>query len=309
VVTDFQAGALLGLSNDLANAVETAGVAIVTVHGRNRAPSSGVHWTSGVIVTADHTLERDDGITVGLPDGRTVQATVAGRDPSTDLAVLNVDVGDLPAASIGNSKDLKVGHMVLAIGRPGEHGLAASWGAISALGSAWRTWAGGSVDQLIRPDVTLYPGFSGGPLVDARGQVVGINTSGLSRSLTLALPTSTVQRVVDALLNDGHIARGYLGVAMQPVQLPASLREPLGLSKETGLIVVHVEPDGPAEAAGAFVGDILVAIEGAPIADTDDVQRHLDPETIGKSIAVQVVRGGALATLSVTVGSRPQRGA
>ena len=198
--------------------------------------------------------------------------------------------------------------MVLAIGRPGEHGLAASWGAISALGGAWRTWGGGSVDQLIRPDVTLYPGFSGGPLVDARGQVVGINTSGLSRSLTLALPTSTVRRVHDALLNTGHIARGYLGIAMQPVQLPPSLREPLGLPKETGLIVVHVEPGGPAEAAGAYVGDILVAIEGSPIADTDDVQRHLDPETIGKAVAVQVVRGGALTTLSVTVGSRPQRG-
>jgi S1-C subfamily serine protease len=308
MVTDSGAGALLGLSNDLANAVEAAGVSIVTVHARNRVPSSGVHWTPGVVVTADHTLERDDGITVGLPDGRTLQATVAGRDPSTDLAILKIDAGDLPAASIGNSEDLKIGHMVLAVGRPGEHGLAASWGAISALGGAWRTWGGGSVDQLIRPDVTLYPGFSGGPLVDARGQVVGINTSGLSRSLNLALPTSTVRRVHDALLNTGHIARGYLGIAMQPVQLPPSLREPLGLPKETGLIVVHVEPGGPAEAAGAYVGDILVAIEGSPIADTDDVQRHLDPETIGKAVAVQVVRGGALASLSVTVGSRPQRG-
>jgi S1-C subfamily serine protease len=307
MVTDSGAGALLDLSNDLANAVESAGVAIVTVNGRQRAASSGVHWTSGVVVTADHTLERDDGITVGLPDGRTVQATIAGRDPSTDLAILTVDASDLPTASIGDSNNLKVGHMVLAIGRPGEHGLAASWGAISALGGAWRTWAGGSVDQLIRPDVTLYPGFSGGPLVDARGRVVGINTSGLSRSLTLALPTSTVQRVVSALQTSGHIARGYLGIAMQPVQLPPSLREPLGLSKETGLIVVHVEPDGPAEAAGAFVGDILVAIEGSPIADTDDVQRHLDPETIGKAVVVQVVRGGALTTLSVIVGSRPQR--
>jgi S1-C subfamily serine protease len=308
MVTDSGAGALLGLSNDLANAVEAAGVSIVTVHARNRVPSSGVHWTPGVVVTADHTLERDDGITVGLPDGRTLQATVAGRDPSTDLAILKIDAGDLPVASIGNSEDLKIGHMVLAVGRPGEHGLAASWGAISALGGAWRTWGGGSVDQLIRPDVTLYPGFSGGPLVDARGQVVGINTSGLSRSLNLALPTSTVRRVHDALLNTGHIARGYLGIAMQPVQLPPSLREPLGLPKETGLIVVHVEPGGPAEAAGAYVGDILVAIEGSPIADTDDVQRHLDPETIGKAVAVQVVRGGALASLSVTVGSRPQRG-
>jgi S1-C subfamily serine protease len=310
VVTETsEAGALLGLSNDLANAVERAGSATVTVYARNRAPSTGVHWMAGIVVTADHTLEREEGIMVGLPDGRTVPATVTGRDPSTDIAVLRIDAGDLPTAEIGESADLKVGHMVLAVGRPGEHGLAASWGAISALGGAWRTWGGGSVDQLIRPDVTLYPGFSGGPLVDARGQVVGINTSGLSRSLTLSIPTSTVQRVVTALLNHGRIARGYLGIAMQPVQIPLTIREPLALTRETGLIVVHVEEGGPAERAGVLVGDILVAIDGQPIADTDDVQVHLDPDRIGRPTGIGVVRGGVLTDLTLTIGARPERGA
>jgi S1-C subfamily serine protease len=300
--------ALVDFSNDLANAVDRAGLSIVAVHGRSRTPSSGVHWRSGIIVAADHTLERDDGITVTLPDGRNLPATVAGRDSGTDLAVLKVDAGDLPVADIGDSAALKIGHIVLAIGRPGEHGLGASWGAISAIGPAWRTWAGGQVDQLIRPDLTLYPGFSGGPLIDARGRIVGINTSGLSRNLTLAIPTGTVNRVVETLLTTGRIARGYLGLAMQPVKLPDALRGQLGLANETGLIVVHVENDGPAEKAGAFVGDILVAIEGQPVGDTDDIQSQLDPDRVGRPLAVTVVRGGQLQSLTITVGERPQRG-
>lgn len=300
--------ALVDFSNDLANAVDRAGLSIVAVHGRSRTPSSGVHWRSGIIVTADHTLERDEGISVTLPDGRNLPATVAGRDSGTDLAVLKADTGDLPVADIGDSAALKIGHIVLAIGRPGEHGLGASWGAISAIGPAWRTWAGGQVDQLIRPDLTLYPGFSGGPLIDARGQIVGLNTSGLSRNLTLAIPTGTVNRVVETLLTTGRIARGYLGLAMQPVKLPDALRGQLGLRNETGLIVVNVENDGPAEKAGAFVGDILVAIEGQPVGDTDDIQSQLDPDRVGRPLAVTVVRGGRLQDLTITVGERPQRG-
>jgi S1-C subfamily serine protease len=303
------ASSLVGFSNDLANAVEHAGVSIVAVFGRTRVPSTGIHWRPGIVVTADHTLERDEGVTVTLPDGRNIPATVAGRDSGTDIAVLKIDQGDLPTATVGDSATLKIGHVVLAIGRPGEHGLAASWGAISALGAAWRTWAGGQVDQLIRPDLTLYPGFSGGPLIDARGDVVGINTSGLSRSLTLAIPTSTVNRVVDTLLQGGRVTRGYLGVAMQPVQLPDALRNELQLPNEGGLIVVHIENGGPAEAAGAFVGDILVAIDGDPVSDTDDIQSKLDPHRVGSALAVRVVRGGALHELTITVGERPQRGA
>jgi S1-C subfamily serine protease len=307
--TEDTSTSLVGFSNDLAEAVERAGVSIVAVFGRSRTPSTGIHWQQGVIVTADHTLDRDDGITITLPDGRSLPATVAGRDSSTDIAILKADVGDLPTAGIGDSATLKIGHIVLAIGRPGEHGLAASWGAISALGASWRTGAGGQVDQLIRPDLTLYPGFSGGPLIDARGEVVGVNTSGLSRSLTLAIPTSTVSRVVGALLHSGRITRGYVGMAMQPVRLPETLRTTLHLSNEGGLIVVHLENGGPAEAAGAFVGDILVAIEGETVSDTDDLQSKLDPDRVGKPLSLQVVRGGLLHDLTIIVGERPQRGA
>jgi serine protease DegQ len=310
VATTNDAGsALLGFSNDLADAVERAGASIVTVHGRSRLPSRGVYWRQGVVVTADHTIDREEGITVTLADGTNVPATLAGRDSGTDLAILKVETSGLPAATVGDSTSLKIGHVVLAVGRPGESGLSASWGAISALGPAFRTWSGGQIDQLVRPDLTLYPGFSGGALIDARGEIVGINTSGLSRSLTLSIPTSTVNRVVDQLLSHGRVSRGYLGVGMQPVRLPDALVASLGLQHAGGLIVVHVENGGPAENAGLLVGDIVLSLGGNQVKDTEDVQAQLDPERVGQPLAVQVVRGGTLKDLSLTVGDRPQRGA
>ena len=300
---------LLSFSNSLADAVEHAGQSILAVNARGRVSSSGVHWRQGIVVTADHTIERDEGVTVTLPNGKTVPATIAGRDAGTDLAVLRIEATDLPPAEIGNSADLKIGHIVLAVARPGEGGLGTSWGAISSISGAWRTWAGGQIDQLIRPDLTLYPGFSGGALVDAAGRVVGINTSGLSRSLNLAIPTTTVNRVIDALLSKGRIARGFLGVAMQPVRLPENLRGGLPSGTDAGLIVVSVEENGPAEKAGIIVGDIITALDGKPVADTNDVQSLLDPDRVGKPLTVQLIRGGAVTELTVTVGERPQRGA
>jgi len=309
VASTSQSGsALLNFSNTLADAVETAGQSIVAVNARQRTSSSGVHWRPGVVVAADHTIEREDNITVTLPDGRTVPASVAGRDAGTDLAVLKIEGAGVPVAQIGNSADLKIGHVVLAVARPGDSGISASWGAISALGGPWRTWSGGQIDQLIRPDLTLYPGFSGGALIDAQGQVVGIATSGLSRSLNLAIPTSTVNRVVDQLLSGGRIARGYLGLAMQPVQIPDSLKSALSITNQTGLIVVHVEIGGPGEQAGMLVGDIVLTLNGTPMVDTNDVQSVLDPERVGQALPAQVIRGGQLKDLSLTVGERPRRG-
>lgn len=300
-------GVLLGLSNDLAGAVERAGRAVVAVNARHRVASSGVQWRQGIVVTADHTIERDEDITVTLPDGRTAPATLAGRDPGTDLAVLKVQGVEWPVAEIGDAAALKVGHVVLAVARPGEHGLSASVGVISALGDAWRTWRGGQIDRFVRPDLTLYPGFSGGPLADAQGRVVGINTSGLSRGGGLAIPASTVNRVADQLVATGRIARGYLGIGMQPVTVPDALKSKLSLPTGGGLVIVSVQPGGPAEQAGVLIGDILVAFDGKPVADTDDVQALLDPGRVGKSIAATVIRGGEIAGLTLTVGERPQR--
>jgi S1-C subfamily serine protease len=303
------ASALLTLSNDLAEAVARAGQTVVAVYGRPRMPSSGVHWRQGVVVTAEHTLKRDEDMSVGLPDGRTVPAVLAGRDPSTDLAVLKLQGEEFPTAEIGDAAALRVGHMVLAVARPGERGrgLSASWGVISALGGPWRTWHGGQIDQFIRLDLTLYPGFSGGPLVDAHGRVVGINTSG-PRSMVLTIPRLTVDRVLEQLLEKGRIVHGYLGLGMQPVRLPESLKRSLNLPRTGGVIIVAVEPDSPAERAGLLIGDILIALEGVAVSDTADVQALLGPERVGTTVGASIIRAGLLREQAITVGERPRRG-
>ncbi len=295
--------ALLSISNDLADAVAHAAPAIVAVHARRRLPSTGMHWRPGIIVTADHTVRTEETITVTTPDGRSLPAALAGRDSGTDLAVLTVKDAGLATATLGEDGALRVGHMVLALG----YGPRASWGVIGALGPRWRSWRGGEIDRLVRLDLVLYPGFSGGPLVDASGRVVGMITSGLARDARLAVPTTTVTRVVDELLRQGHVSRGYLGLGMQPVRLPAPLRHELGLTRDIGLIVVTVEPDGPAARAGVLLGDVLVTLDGAPVSDLEDVQARLGGTQIGAVIQAVVIRAGARTELSITVGEQPRR--
>jgi S1-C subfamily serine protease len=300
---------VLDLSNGLAGAVEHAGRAVVAVNARPRLPSSGVHWRQGVIVTAEHTIKREEEITVTLPDGRLAPATLAGRDASTDLAVLRLAGGEVPTADVGDTAALRVGHLVVAVARPGERGrgLSASLGVVSAIAGAWRTWSGGQIDQFVRLDLTLYPGFSGGPLVDAQGRVVGLNTSG-PRGLVLAIPTSTVNRVVDQLLAKGRIARGYLGLGMQPIRLPEAFKRTLNWAADGGIIVVAVEPHSPAETAGVLIGDVVVALDGKPVSDTVDVLAMLGPERVGSEVRVSIIRGGVRSELMIPVGERPPRG-
>ncbi len=299
--------ALIALSNDLANAAERSGHGVVAIHARHRVPSSGIHWQKGVAVAADHTIRRDEDIQISLPDGRTVEATLAGRDPSTDIAVLKFDAASVAPAEIGDSSSLRVGNLVLAVSRTEGNHLGASFGAISAAGGAWRTWRGGQIDQFLRLDLAIYVGFSGSALVDPLGRVVGLNTSGLARGLAMAIPGSTVNRVVQDLLSKGHVSRGFLGIGMQPVRLPEAVRERLKLSADTGAILVSVEPDGPAGQAGLMLGDVLLTLDGQPIRDTDDVQTHLGPEKIGKTVVATVLRGGAPLQVSIRIGERPRR--
>ncbi len=287
-------GALQTLSNDLATAVEKAGSFVMAVNGRERTPSSGIHWRKGIVVTTDHTLKQDEGITVTLTGGQSLDATLVGRDPSTDLAVLRVNELDTPASEFLDGSSIKAGHIVLAIGR----GVTASLGIMSAVSGAWRTWRGGAVDHYLRPDVSIYTGFSGGALIDAQARVLGVNTSGLSRGSGLTVPKATVDRVVDELTSRGRILRGYLGIGMQPVRIP-------GAHGGGGLIVLSVEKDGPADRAGILLGDILLSFDGNPLKDTDDLQSVLGGDRIGKTAPVQVLRGGAVTSLPVTVGERP----
>ncbi len=306
-MTDESGGSsLLALSNEFASAVEKAGQFTVAVNGRRRFSSSGVHWRSGIIVATDHAVKREEEITVTLPDDRTVPATLIGRDGSTDLAVLRVEAADFSIAEVADASALKVGQWVLAVARSADSGVGCSMGVISALSGAWRTWHGGQIDKLIRPDLTLYPGFSGGALITPQGQVVGINTSGY-RHMALTLPASTVDRVVDQLVNRGRIARGYLGVGMQPVQLPDRLKTELHLSESSGVIIVSVQAGSPADRAGVLIGDILIALEGQSTPDISAVHRMLDSERIGRSLSSKLIRGGAMTEVAIVVGERPSQ--
>lgn len=298
---------LAALSDALAGAVERAGRSVVAIHARPRIPSSGVLWRAGVVVAAHHTVRRDDDITVTLEGGRTVPAQLAGRDPSTDLAVLTIEEASGTPADLGDSDALRVGHMVLAVGRPGE-AVTASLGTVSATGGAWRTWGGGAIDRMLRLDLAIYDGFSGGALADAEGRVVGLNTSGLVRGGAVALPVSTVSRVVEQLLAKGRIARGYVGLGMQPVRVPPPLARQLALDTDAGVIVLGVEAGGPGDRAGVLVGDVLVALDGTPVRDTSDVLAVLGPDTVGRAVPARVIRGGALADLTITVAERPRGG-
>lgn len=294
---------LLALSNNLADAVEQAGQCVVAVNARSRRSSSGVHWRQGVIITADETLKRSEDITVTLSDGRTVPATLVGRDPSTDIAVLKLQDVELPVAQIEEATSLKVGQIVLSVGRSHESGVNASMGVVSAIGSSWRSSYGGLIDQFVRLDLNLYPSSEGGPLVVASGQVIGITVSG-PRRMVLAIPASTVNRVVDQLLAKGRIARGYLGLGMQPVSLPESLKSTLNLSSLGGVIVVNVEPNGPADKAGVLIGDVLIAVDGTPVSDTSDIQAKLGLQSVGQTLNVKIIRGGVLVEVALTIGER-----
>lgn len=290
------------LSNGLAAAVETAGQSIVRVDARDRMPATGIVWSDdGLIVTAHHIVQRDEEITVGLPDGSSVAASLVGRDPTTDIALLRVETASLLAADWIDASDLKVGNLVLALGRPGRT-VQATLGVVSALGDAWRTGAGGAIDRYLQTDVVMYPGFSGGPLVDVTGRVAGLNSSALARGVSVALPAATVRRVVETLLAHGKVRRGYLGVSTQRVRLPANLVEELG--QETGLLIGAVVPDSPAESSGLFLGDTIVAVAGEPVRHHDDLLAKLSGDRVGQPVPLRIVRGGQVVDVPVTVGER-----
>lgn len=300
------AGVLESLSNDLAGAVERAGQSVVAIHARRRIPSSGVHWRPGIIVAAHHTIQRDEDITVSLADGSSLSATLAGRDPTTDLAVLKIDGITAPVARQADATGVRVGALVLALGRPGP-AVTASLGVISAVGGEWRTWHGGTIDRFVRLDISIYDGFSGGPLVDAAGRVLGIDTSGLSRGAALAIPATTVNRVADQLLKEGRITRGYLGLGMQAVRLPAALVERLRLPNDVGLMVVSAESGGPGDKAGVLIGDILVAVDDTSVSDPAELVALLGADKVGKTVTARLVRGGEPTTVSITVAERPSQ--
>jgi S1-C subfamily serine protease len=304
--TQGGAGLLTKFSRELADTVARVGQSVVRVNARRRLPGSGLVWNGeGVIVSADHVVEIDEGITVTLPDGREVEAELVGRDPGSDLAVLRTGAAGLASLPSTPLEEVRVGALVLAVGRSLPAGLTATVGIVSALAGPWRTWRGGLLESLVLSDVTLYPGFSGGPLVDAAGRVVGVNSARLARGVGATLPAVTVERVVQQLLTQGHVRRGYLGVSTHPVALPAELVRRLTLSQDSGLLINGVEPESPADRAGLLLGDVIVGLAGQPVRDGDDLQSLLGPERVGLQVALRIIRGGGLRELPAMVGERP----
>jgi len=293
---------LTDFSNGLTSAVERGGASTILVDGRKRYPASGIAYAEDLVLTADHVVTREEDIKVLLPDGKSLPATVAGRDPGSDLALLRLAEKALTPAK--TSGDVKVGQLVLALGRPNSAGMQASWGIVTAIAGPARTHRGGLLDEYIQTETTPYPGFSGGPLVNAEGDVLGLNTSGLTRGSSLTIPVKGAWRIADALAKHGSVRRGYLGVRTQPVEIPESARKALKREQAYGLLVVWLEEGGPAAKGGLFVGDILVSISGQPVGDPDDLFSALNSDTVGKAIAVEVLRGGRPETVAVTAGER-----
>ncbi len=293
---------LSALSNAMAATVAQAGQHVVRVEARRRLPATGIVWSGdGIIVTSNHVVRRDDRIHVGLPNGDSLPATLVGRDPTTDVAVVKVEASDLSAASWVSSEQLKVGHLVLALGRPGQT-VQATLGVISALGDGWQTSGGGRIDRYLQTDVVMYPGFSGGPLVGAGGQVAGLNTSGLLRGVSMALPSETIARVVNTLLTHGRVRRGYLGVGAQAAKLPHDVAEAVG--QETGLLLVSVEEGSPAQEGGLTVGDIIIAVDNESVQNLGNLLSMLTGDRVGKTALIGIVRGGQPQELPVTIGER-----
>jgi S1-C subfamily serine protease len=298
---------LVSLSNDLAKLVDEFQSQVVAVHARSHYTSSGVHWRPGVVVTADHTVGREEDIQVTLASGERVEATFAGRDPGTDVAVLKVgSLGAVPARK-AETDPAKVGELALVLGRSPDSGPNASLGVISARSGSWRTWRGGRLDEYIRIDATLFPNSSGGAVVDSRAQLLGIATSGLSRIAGLVIPSASIDRVVDALLEKGYVPRGYIGVGVQPVAIPEDLRASLGVKGKTGVMVVKVERGGPADKAGIFLGDILLAIGETELQQIEELQSFSDSGVIGKPVKAKIIRAGEQREVEIIVGERPEK--
>lgn len=277
-------------------AVAAAAESVVAVEGSRRLPVSGILWREGIVVTVDHGIKREEGLSITLPDGKSVAAAVAGRDPGTDLAILKAGTGAVKIRS--SALSARPGAIVLAVGRAAEIGVHSGMGIISAVRGSWRSWRGGRIERYIRLDLAMYPGLSGAAVIDTEGGVLGIATSALSRIAGVAIPAETIDRVVDEVLTKGYVSRAYLGVGVQPVGLPGG---------GGGLIVVSLEPQAPAAAAGLLLGDILLAVADKEVRAIDDLLDALQTLQAGERVSARLSRGGVEQALEITLGERARK--
>ncbi len=296
--------------------VNVAGVHRGTVMTRRgpmpyEAPGAGsgvIIAPDGYILTNSHVVHGARELEVTLADGRAFRAHLVGDDPDTDLAVLRIDASGLPAAELGDSDRLRVGQLVIAIGNPFGFQASVTAGVVSALGRTLRSERGRPIEDIIQTDAALNPGNSGGPLVDSRGRVVGINTAIIrgAQGISFAIPINTARWVAGLLIKEGRVRRAFLGIVGQARPLAARTVREQRLAAPTGVEIVQVVPGSPAERAGIRVGDTIVALDGAPVSGADDVHRYLARATAGTAIRVGVLRDGQRLDIPVTLAASPE---
>lgn len=293
------------LSKEIAQVVNEAGKSVVAVDGRSGHTSSGIIWRSDFVLTAAHTIRHDINVQVILGPQRVLKARLVGKDRGTDIALLKLDQApEAQPAQFGTAASLSVGELTVAVARTRRGNIVASAGIIGGLMGEWQVHRT-RIDQFIRPDLILYPGFSGGPLVDAGGTLLGLNTSGLIRGKPITIPSSSLTRIAEEIAAKGHVEQRYIGLAMQPVQIPESLQKKAGVNAASGLLVMHVEPGGPADLGGTLLGDILLEIDGSSFDDLSDVHEILDRKGVGHEVQTTLVRGGQKLQTTIRIGARP----
>jgi len=299
---------LLNLSNELSGAVERAAAGVVAVQARPRINSSGIVWRKNLILTSSEGIRFEEGIKVLFPDGRHADARLRGSDPGTDLALIETDTGGIAPLELGSDQHLKAGQLVLAVGRTAGTGPIASFGIISGVSGEWKSWRSGKLNPFVRLDLSVYPTSSGGAAVDAAGTVIGLVSTGLSRSSILAVTRQTIDRVAQKLLEHGYVGRGYLGISLQPVPLPGNLKEKLKIDQDTAIMLLGIEPNGPAAAAGLILGDVLLEAGGRKLSDPETLAEVLDHAKIGEEVTFRLLRGGVVEEGKVRIGERPRKG-
>jgi S1-C subfamily serine protease len=297
---------LVNLSNTLAETVERASASVVAVHARRGVGSSGIAWRDNLILTSSEGVRAEEGIQVVLPDGRVTTARLRGRDSGTDLAVLETDASGLRPLDFADDGALKAGQLALAVGRTANTGPIASFGIVSGVSGEWKTWRGGKLDRFVRLDISAYPTLSGGAALNADGNLIGLVSTGLSRSSVFAVTRSTIDRIAGKLSQEGYVSRGFLGVVLQPVALPAQTKEMVG--QDTGIMLLGIEPEGPAAAGALILGDVLVAGDGHSLAQPEALAELLERTPAGQIVKFKVLRAGVLQDLDVRIGERPRRG-
>ena len=295
---------LAAFSERIAALVEQLGRAVVSVHAGRHGSVGALSWRPGLLLTAAHAIRHAGDVRLTLASGATARATVAGVDPSTDIAVLRAEL-DIAPIAFGDDAQVRTGNWVCAVTRDPRGDLLVDHGLVAQSGAAWRTWRGGRIDRLLRLDGGLAPGFSGAPIATADGTVIGLASAALARGAGVAIPASTVIRVAEQLLAHGRIARGYLGIGAQPVE--ATLAAADGeAARERGLLVTALSEGGPAERAGLLIGDIVLAVGRSPTRSIDELQAALGAAAIGQALEATLARGGERITKPLTVDERPR---